>query len=30
MTLKTGAIIQLVKVDDGKFYEVSRAEAPND
>lgn len=30
MTLKTGAIIQLVKVDDDKFYEVSRAEAPND
>lgn len=30
MTLKAGAMIQLVKVDGGKFYEVSRAEAPND
>lgn len=30
MTLKAGAMIQLVKVDGGKFYEVSRTEAPND
>lgn len=26
MTLKTGSLIQLVKADDGKFYEVSRVE----
>lgn len=29
MTLKYGAMIQLVKVDGGKFYEVNRVEAPN-
>lgn len=28
MTLKTGALIRLVKADDGKFYEVSRVDAP--
>lgn len=30
MTLKTGAMIQVVKADDGKFYEVTRVEAPTE
>ena len=30
MTMKTGAMIQVVKADDGKFYEVNRIEAPTE